>query len=230
MFSAIAPRYDLLNRVLSVGRDAAWRREAARAVPEPGGGRALSVLDVACGTADVALEVLRQRPEAQVVGVDFSLPMLELASKKVRSMGLNGQCFLTGADVLSLPFKDGLFDAALIAFGIRNVADRSGGIAEMKRLVRPGGKVIILEFSRPRWRPLRWIYETYFTRILPWVGRRISGHPCAYGYLPASVLAYPNPEGFSHLMEEADLEMVEFRRLTGGIVTLHVGTVPSGKM
>lgn len=229
MFSAIAPRYDLLNRVLSVGRDVVWRQEAVKAIPKPLASRSLTVLDVACGTADVALEVLRQRPGAQVVGVDFAWPMLQLAGRKVRSMGLNGQCLLAEADALSLPFREGLFDAALIAFGIRNVADRQASLAEMTRLVRPGGKVIILEFSRPPWRPLRWIYETYFTRVLPWLGRRISGHSCAYGYLPASVLAYPSPEDFCRLMEEAGLETVDFRRLTGGIVTLHEGTVPSGE-
>lgn len=225
MFSAIAPRYDLLNRLLSVRRDVAWRRAAVRSVPEPRAGHSLAVLDVACGTADVALEVLRQRPGSKVVGVDFALPMLSLAGHKVRSRGLNGSCLLAGADALRLPFRDGLFDAALIAFGIRNVADRLAGLKEMARLVRPGGRVIVLEFSRPRWRPFRWLYETYFTRLLPWLGRRVSGHPSAYVYLPESVLAYPDPEGFSSLMEEAGLEAVGFSRMTGGIVTLHVGTV-----
>jgi demethylmenaquinone methyltransferase/2-methoxy-6-polyprenyl-1,4-benzoquinol methylase len=153
--------------------------------------------------------------------------MLQLAREKVRSLGLNGQCHLAGADALRLPFRSNFFDAALIAFGIRNVADRLAGIAEMARMVRPEGKVIVLEFSRPRRQPFRWLYETYFTRLLPWIGRRVSGHPSAYGYLPDSVLAYPSPEGFSRLMEDAGLEMVGYRRLTGGIVTLHVGTVPA---
>lgn len=227
MFSAIAPRYDLLNRVLSVGRDVAWRREAVRAIPPPLPDHSLAVLDVACGTADVALEVLRQSPGARVVGVDFSLPMLHLGKEKIRSLGLNGQCLLAGADALSLPFRSNLFDAALIAFGIRNVADRLAGIAEMARMVRPGGRVIVLEFSRPRLWPFRWLYETYFTRLFPWIGRRVSGHPSAYGYLPASVLAYPSPEGFCQLMRDAGLEMVGYRPMTGGIVTLHVGTVPA---
>ncbi len=228
MFSAIAPRYDLLNRLLSVGRDAAWRREAVRALPTSAQGRPLAVLDVACGTADVALEVLRQRPGAWVAGVDFALPMLHEARRKLRAGGFNGSCALAGADALRLPFRDRLFDAALIAFGIRNVADRRAGLTEMARLVRPGGRVIVLEFSRPAWRPLRWLYEAYFTQMLPWIGQRLSGHPTAYRYLPASVLAYPSPEGFSQLMAEAGLEGVGFRRLTGGIVTLHVGTVRGG--
>ncbi|MFB3073009.1 MAG: class I SAM-dependent methyltransferase [bacterium] len=227
MFSAIAPRYDLLNRLLSVGRDVTWRREAVRALPVVADGRPIAVLDVACGTADIALEVLRQHPEAWVAGVDFALPMLHRARQKVKVAGLNGSCALAGADALRLPFHDGLFDAALIAFGIRNVADRKAALGEMARLVMPGGRVIVLEFSRPTWRPLRWLYEAYFTKALPWIGRRLSSHPTAYDYLPASVLAYPSPEGFSQLMGEAGLEAVGFGRLTGGIVTLHVGTVPA---
>jgi demethylmenaquinone methyltransferase/2-methoxy-6-polyprenyl-1,4-benzoquinol methylase len=228
MFSAIAPRYDLLNRLLSIGRDAAWRRVAVGSLPAPARGRPLAVLDVACGTADVALEVLRQSPGAWVAGVDFALPMLQEARRKLRASGFNGSCALAGADAMRLPFRDGLFDAALIAFGIRNVVDRQSGLTEMARLVRPGGRVIVLEFSRPAWRPLRWLYEVYFTKLLPRIGQRMSGHPTAYRYLPTSVLAYPTPEGFSSLMAEAGLEGVGYRRLTGGIVTLHVGTVPVG--
>ena len=229
MFSAIAPRYDLLNRLLSAGRDVAWRREAVRALPADGAGRPLAVLDVACGTADVALEVLRQRPEARVVGVDFSLDMLRFGRRKVRAAGLNGRCTLAGADALRLPFRDGLFDAALVAFGIRNLADRRGGLEEMARLVRPGGRVIVLEFARPQGRLFGRLYEAYFTHVLPWVGRWVSGHRSAYFYLPASVRAYPSPEGFDKLMGEVNLVALGFKRLTGGIVTLHVGEVPEVK-
>jgi demethylmenaquinone methyltransferase/2-methoxy-6-polyprenyl-1,4-benzoquinol methylase len=226
MFSAIAPRYDLLNRLLSAGRDGTWRQEAVRALGLSPKGPPALVVDVACGTAEVAVEVLRQYPRAQVVGVDFSFAMLTRARAKLLEAGLNGRCQLAGADALRLPFGDGLFDGALIAFGLRNLSDSRAGLEEMMRLVKPGGRVVVLEFGRPPSRALRALYELYFTRVLPWVGRLISGHPRAYSYLPASVLAYPEPEDIGRLMAEVGLKNVGLKRMTAGIVALHVGEVP----
>ena len=221
MFSRIAGRYDLLNRLLSAGIDRGWRR---RTVAQIGAAEGLQVLDVCCGTADLSLDFARAG--ARVVGVDFTYAMLRAAEDKVSG---DGAPQLAQGDALMLPVRDDAVDAASVAFGIRNVVDRTAGLAEMKRVVRPGGSVLVLEFSMP---PSRWLgalYRLYFTRILPVIGGWISGDRSAYEYLPATVLAWPSPEELQREFEQAGLVECGFHRLTGGIACLHFGRVAQGR-
>jgi len=221
MFSAIAPRYDLLNRVLSAGRDRIWRREAIRATGLPASGR---LLDVCTGTADMALEAARQFPGARIAGVDFSAPMVALGRHKVRRVGLSDRIQLGVAPAEALPFPDDSFDAVTVAFGLRNIPDRQRGLAEMHRVLRPDGRAVVLEFTTPPGRLFRAIYLWYFRRVLPAIGRLISGHHSAYSYLPASVAEFPPPEELSARMREVGFRDVTHRLLTAGIVAIHVGT------
>lgn len=220
MFSAIAPRYDFLNRLLSAGRDVAWRRAAIRATGLPHGGR---LLDACTGTADMALEAIRQHPGCRVVGVDFSGPMLARAAVKVAAAGLQDRIVLQRASAESLPFAAASFDAACVAFGLRNLIDRPRGLAEMSRVLRPGGRAVVLEFGTPRTPGVAALYRWYFRRVLPAVGRLLSGHPSAYAYLPASVVEFPPPDGVAAWMHTAGLHAVTWRTMTCGIVAIHVG-------
>jgi len=221
MFGGIAHRYDLLNRLLSVGRDRYWRREAVAEAQLPPGGLAV---DVCTGTADVALELAKQFPSAKsIVGVDFCLPMIRLAADKVARKGLTGRIRLQAGSAEALPFDADTFDAATVAFGVRNLVDRKQGLAELNRVLRPGGRGIVLEFAMPEGPLFSRLYRFYFHRVLPWLGGLISGDRAAYSYLPASVSAFPSPRELGRLMEEVGFQNVRVRTLTGGIVTLHVG-------
>jgi demethylmenaquinone methyltransferase/2-methoxy-6-polyprenyl-1,4-benzoquinol methylase len=221
MFGGIAPRYDLLNRLLSLARDRYWRREAVACAQLPSGGIAL---DVCTGTADMALELIRQFPSAKaIIGVDFCLPMIRIGAEKVAHKGLTDRIRLQVGSALALPFGADTFDAVTIAFGIRNVADRKCGLAELYRVLHPGGVAIILEFATPQGPLFRWLYHVYFHHGLPRLGGLISGDAQAYSYLPASVSAFPAPQELARMMEEVGFHDVRFRTMTGGIVTLHVG-------
>ena len=220
MFSAIAPRYDFLNRLLSAGRDRVWRREAIRATRLPTDGR---LLDVCTGTADMALETARQFPTATIAGVDFSGPMIDRGRQKVAGARLAGRVVLSVAPAEVLPFPDGAFDAATVAFGLRNVPDRCLELAEMHRVLKPGGRAVVLEFTTPPGRLFRRLYLWYFHRVLPVIGGLISGHRSAYAYLPASVGEFPLPKELAAWMEQAGFRNVSYRLLTGGIVAIHVG-------
>ncbi len=220
MFSAIAPRYDLLNRLLSAGRDRAWRRAAIRATVLPPGGR---LLDVCTGTADMALEAARRDRGCRVVGVDFSRPMLSIGAAKVARAGLGDRISLQVASAEALPFPGETFDATCIAFGLRNLVDRPQGLREMHRVLRPGRRAVVLEFATPSRPALRGVYLWYFHRVLPRIGRLVSRHPTAYSYLPASVVGFPPPEGLAALMREAGFRDVSWRMMTAGIVAVHVG-------
>jgi demethylmenaquinone methyltransferase/2-methoxy-6-polyprenyl-1,4-benzoquinol methylase len=218
MFGRIAPRYDLLNRVLSAGIDQRWRR---RILGLAGGVEGRVVVDACCGTGDLAL--VFARAGARVVGVDFTQPMLRLAGEKperARSLFVRG-------DALALPLETDAADFATVAFGVRNLEDRPRGLRELARVVRPGGRVFVLECSLPPNRALASFYRFYFTRMLPRIGGWISGDPDAYRYLPDTVLAWPTPEEFRHEMEAAGLVECGFERLTGGIACLSFGTVPA---
>jgi len=221
MFSAIAPRYDFLNRLLSLGRDRSWRREAVGRIGPAGGGRHL---DVATGTADVALEILRQKGDlSRVVGSDISLKMMRIGQSKAARAVKEGRMAFVCAPGESLPFRDGAFDSAFIAFGIRNVVDRERGLSEMCRVVRPGGRVVVLEFSKPDGALFGILYHLYFTRVLPRIGAFFS-KGSAYAYLPRSVQTFPSPPVFADMMRAAGCSSVDSRPLTFGIVTLYVGT------
>jgi demethylmenaquinone methyltransferase/2-methoxy-6-polyprenyl-1,4-benzoquinol methylase len=224
MFSAIAPRYDLLNRVLSAGRDRVWRREAIRATRLSSAGR---LVDVCTGTADMALEAAQQFPFAVIAGVDFSGPMIALGKRKAASAGVTDRVRLSVAPAEALPFPDGTFDAATVAFGLRNVPDRHQALAEMYRVLRPSGRAVVLEFTTPPGRLFRRLYLGYFHRVLPVVGRLISGHPSAYAYLPASVADFPTPQHLAVWMEQAGFRDVSYRLLTCGIAAIHVGVKAS---
>lgn len=221
MFSGIAPRYDFLNRLLSFGRDRQWRRQAVSATRPARGGRHL---DVATGTADVALELLRQKgAETFVVGSDISLEMMRVGRRKADRAGWGERVAFVHAPGEALPFSDGAFDSASIAFGIRNVSDRARGLSEMCRVVRRGGRIVVLEFSRPQGALFGALYRFYFTRVLPRIGGLFSRRS-AYDYLPDSVREFPSPGTFAEMMRDAGCANVEYRPLTFGIVTLYIGT------
>ena len=224
MFSDIAPTYDLLNRVLSLGVDGRWRAEAARsalaAVPVGG-----SVLDVATGTGDLAIALKRARPDADVVGVDFAAPMLELARDKAAKRGVAVR-FLPG-DGTALPFEAGAFDAVTIAYGLRNFADPDAGLREFRRVLRPGGRLAVLEFPPPPEGLFGALFRFYFRSVLPRVGRLVSGAPGAYAYLPESVLAFLTPEALKERMVASGFAAVEYRLQTFGVSALHVAGVGS---
>jgi demethylmenaquinone methyltransferase/2-methoxy-6-polyprenyl-1,4-benzoquinol methylase len=221
MFSSIAPRYDFLNRLLSFGRDRQWRRQAVAGVRPEWGGRHL---DVATGTGDVALEILRQKGDkAFVIGSDISLEMMGIGREKAASWGGKGKMAFVRAPGEALPFRDGVFDSASIAFGIRNVVDRARGLSEMCRVVRPGGRVVVLEFSRPEGAFFGALYHFYSSVVIPRIGGLVSNRS-AYAYLPESVQAFPSPPVFAEMMRAAGCATVDYRPLTFGIVTLYVGT------
>ena len=220
MFGEIAPRYDLLNRLLSGGVDQRWRRLAVKLALEKQPRR---VLDVATGTGDVALLLKKTRPAAEVIGSDFTPQMLELARAKAEKAGV--EVDFVEADALALPFADGSFDAITVAFGFRNFADYQRGLAEFYRVLAPGGRAVILEFPPPPKGLLGRLYRFYFNGVLPWIGGVISGKPEAYRYLPNSVARFPEPEKLAQMMREAGFK-VDYRVLTGGIAAIHVGDKP----
>ena len=224
MFERIAPRYDFLNRLLSLRRDVVWRRALIRSLQLKHGAR---VLDAACGTGDVALALIQDSlNNVQVIGADFALSMLFLADKKIRSSRRRGSICLVAADVLQLPFGEASFDAVTIAFGIRNIQNRSQALKSFFERLKPGGRLAILELTTPPAGLLRRAYLFYFNRFLPLIGRFFSRHHFAYAYLPDSVAHFPSAPGFADLMRRAGFSKVRFRLLSLGIATLFVGDKP----
>jgi demethylmenaquinone methyltransferase/2-methoxy-6-polyprenyl-1,4-benzoquinol methylase len=220
MFAAVAPRYDFLNHFLSLGRDVAWRRATARALRETLAKPGSVAVDVCCGTGDLAAALARFSA-GTVIGTDFCHPMLVRAREKF-SRASNAPCFLE-ADTLALPFRDGSLDVVSVAFGFRNLADYTRGLEEMRRVLKPGGFVAILEFSRVRWPIFRPLFRFYFHRILPRLGTWISGVPGPYQYLPDSVLRFPDQESLAAALREAEFRNVRYRNFSGGIAALHLG-------
>jgi demethylmenaquinone methyltransferase/2-methoxy-6-polyprenyl-1,4-benzoquinol methylase len=219
MFARIAGSYDLLNHLLSAGIDRRWRRRVVACAGELASGQ---VLDACCGTGDLGLEFARAG--ARVVGVDFTPEMLRRALPKQRREALP-VLFLHG-DLLDLPVADGRADIACVAFGIRNVVDRGRGLAEMARVVRPGGRVFVLEFSQPPGVIFGPLYRFYFKGLLPAFGNLVSGDDDAYSYLARTVMAWPGPAELQAEMEQSGLEACGFELLTRGIACLHFGTRP----
>ena len=218
MFDRIAPRYDLLNRVLSGGTDVRWRRRAVAFLQLPPGGR---VLDLCSGTADLLLEALRSGGAGSGLGVDLSHQMLTRGRRKLDAAGAR-RVGLAGGDAERLPVRGGAFDGALVAFGIRNVGDPLAALREVHRALRPGGRFVVLEFQTPRG-PAGTAYQLYFRHVLPRIGGLVSGDASAYSYLPASVARFPEPDAFADLMRQAGFVDVRHERLTLGIAWLHRG-------
>jgi demethylmenaquinone methyltransferase/2-methoxy-6-polyprenyl-1,4-benzoquinol methylase len=222
MFDRIAGRYDAMNSVMSAGLHHRWR---ARAVDMAQVGLGASALDVCCGTGDLALELRRRiGPTGRVVGLDFSAPMLELAERKSAASGAAVEW--VHGNALELPFENSTFDAATVGFGVRNVADLSRAIGEMARVVRPGGRVAILEITTPQRPPLKWFFSVWFDRIVPLLGA-VAGDREAYTYLPSSVRRFPPAHELAQLMHSAGLRDVRYVVLAGGIVAIHSGAVPA---
>jgi demethylmenaquinone methyltransferase/2-methoxy-6-polyprenyl-1,4-benzoquinol methylase len=222
MFDSIAPQYDRLNRVLSLGIDQLWRRAAVRWL---GQGRPQSILDVATGTGDLAIQALTLGPE-RVVGIDLSEPMLAVGRRKIAALGESDRITMTQADAADLPFEDDTFDAALVAFGVRNFENLDAGLAEIRRVLRPGGALVVLEFSTPTLPVFRELYFWYSKYVLPLIGALVSGNRGAYEYLPESVRAFPYGEAFLRRMRGVGYEHAEARPLTLGIASLYRGVKP----
>ncbi len=223
MFDAVAPRYDLLNRVLSFGIDQYWRTQAVRLLADE---QPTRVLDVATGTADLALEAQRRLHPREVVGVDLSAEMLRYGRKKIERNGLSSRIALVQGDAAALPFDDNAFDAALVAFGVRNFEDLEAGLRGIGRVLRPGGRLVVLEFSSPRSTPIKQLYGWYSRHILPRIGGALSPDQGAYEYLPSSVAAFPDGPDFLTRMSESGYSDLLWRPLTFGIASLYRGTRP----
>lgn len=220
LFDGIAYRYDLLNHLLSGGIDFYWRRRAVARLKDL---QPKTILDVATGTADFAIASLRLKPE-KVVGVDIAEEMLKLGREKLRARHLESTVSLHSGEAESLSFDDGSFDAAIVAFGARNFEHLERGLGEMHRVVRAGGKIVVLEFSRPRRFPFRQLYFFYFKTILPFVGKLISQHHEAYQYLPDTVMQFPEGEQFCEILHNVGWRNIEEERLTFGVATIYSGT------
>ena len=217
MFNRIPKRYDFLNRLLSLGLDSLWRKDAVKAtlVKQPD-----SILDVATGTADLAISLKRARPSAEVIGVDFAEGMLEVGRQKVVKAKL--ELPLLQGDGLALDYPDSSFDAITIAYGIRNFADVNAGLQEFFRVLKPGGRLVVLEFPPPPTNLLGKMIRFYYFRILPHLGGFLSGDPDAYSYLPASVIEFPNPEQLAQDMRDVGYFKVDYKVQSFGISALHV--------
>lgn len=219
MFGRVASRYDLLNSVMTAGLHHSWRKRAADRA-ELGTGDA--ALDVCCGTGDLALELTaRVAPGGSVVGCDFSEPMLDLAREKARERSADGVRF-EWADALSLPYDASRFDAVTVGFGVRNLADLDRGLQEMARVLKPGGRLVILEITQPTRPPLSTFFSLWFDRIVPRLGA-LSEESEAYSYLPESVRSFPGPRRLGELMDGAGLERIRWTILAGGIIAIHSG-------
>jgi demethylmenaquinone methyltransferase / 2-methoxy-6-polyprenyl-1,4-benzoquinol methylase len=226
MFDAIAPRYDLVNTLISAGRHRVWKRAAAALAAAPPGGRAI---DVCCGTGDLALLLARQvGPGGRVVGVDFSLEMLGIARRRADAAGLGGICRFVPGDAEALPAPDAAFDAATVGFGIRNAGHPDAALRELCRVLRPGGRLAVLEFSRPRNPVVRGLYDLYSFSLMAWLGRVASRHPDAYLYLPTSVRRWPDQDAFAGMLRGAGFDRVRYRNFISGITAIHVATRPLG--
>jgi demethylmenaquinone methyltransferase/2-methoxy-6-polyprenyl-1,4-benzoquinol methylase len=220
MFDSISGKYDFLNHFLSLGIDIRWRRKAIALLKDL---QPKTILDVATGTGDFAVEALRLSP-SKIIGVDISEGMLEVGRQKMKSRQLDGIIELRSGDSEKLPFEDNFFDAVIVAFGVRNFEDLERGLAEMLRVVKPGGRVVVLEFSRPTKFPMKQLYSAYFTAILPLIGRWVSRDQAAYSYLPESVQAFPDGPDFIRILSDVGYKNPQCKLLTFGISSLYWGS------
>lgn len=220
MFDNISPEYDHLNHLLSFGIDRIWRRKISKWVSQ---NHPSAILDVATGTADLAIQLASDNPEAYITGIDLSEKMLSVGSQKIDKKQLSNRVHMEVADAAALPFSNDSYDVVTVAFGVRNFSDRGAGLREMVRVCRNGGFIAILEFSHPRNPLIKVPYRWYSKRWIPKVGRSVSKHPSAYSYLPSSVEAFPDTEVFMETLSKAGLSDIKTKALSGGIATLYCG-------
>jgi len=221
MFDGIAPTYDRLNHLMSLNVDKLWRRYALREIVD---GSVQQILDVACGTGDSTISIAKAgNPGSRVTGVDISEGMMALVMQKAAREGVHDRIRLKVADGEDLPFGEGSFHRVTCAFGIRNFEHKEQGLREFYRVLKPGGKAVILELSVPTGRTARRLYDVYFMHVLPWVGGLISGDKAAYRYLPASVHAFPSPEVFMEMLRDAGFTQVRHRSLSFGLCRMYIG-------
>lgn len=221
LFDRIAPDYDRLNHILSLNIDKGWRRKAVKEIVDCES--PLKILDVACGTGDFTIEIARKMPKgSMVIGIDLSEGMMEIGREKIAAAGVKAE--MIQGDCEALPFEDSVFDRISVGFGVRNFENLDKGLKEMNRVMKPGGKLVILELSVPSGPVLRWCYKLYFLKVLPLVGGWISGDRGAYEYLPASVLRFPAPDRFMEMMRKAGFRDVMHRSFTFGICRMYVGS------
>ena len=223
MFDSIAPAYDLMNRAMTLGLDKLWRAKAVRMIRRH---NPADILDIATGTGDLAIRMARSLPGARITGVDLSAEMLEIGRRKVARAGLEGRVDLRSGDCLELPFADSTFDCITVAYGVRNFADLLRGYREMHRVLRPGGLLCVIELSTPVSPLTRPFYNLYTRRVIPLVGRLVSGDSRAYTYLPQSIAAAPQRRQMCSLMAEAGFADAAFRPLTLGVCTIYTATRP----
>ena len=221
MFDGIAPTYDRLNHLMSLNVDKLWRKYALREIVD---GSVQQILDVACGTGDSTISIAKAgNPGSRVTGVDISEGMMALVMQKAAREGVHDRIRLKVADGEDLPFGEGSFHRVTCAFGIRNFEHKEQGLREFYRVLKPGGKAVILELSVPTGRTARRLYDVYFMHVLPWVGGLISGDKAAYRYLPASVHAFPSPEIFMEMLRDAGFTQVRHRSLSFGLCRMYIG-------
>jgi demethylmenaquinone methyltransferase / 2-methoxy-6-polyprenyl-1,4-benzoquinol methylase len=225
IFTTVHARYDFLNHLLSLRRDVGWRRVVIEKMHFPRAGR---FLDIATGTADLAIAAARRHPEVSVTGIDFAAPMLAIGARKVRELGLQDRVSLVEGDALSLPFPDGAFDVTAVAFGMRNIPNRPAALKEMARVTAPGGQVMVLEMTFAPARFFRPLYGFYLTVLLPRLARLFARNPATYWYLGDSIRHFPSPAVFRSMMEGAGLRSVSCHGLTFGTAYLHIGRTPGG--
>jgi len=220
LFDTIAPTYDFLNHLLSLRRDFYWRKMAVRELKGVGGW----ILDVATGTGDIAIKIVQHNgSQKKVFGLDFSEAMIKRARQKILRKGLLQSIGLSRGDAIDLPFRENTFGASIIAFGLRNIPNKEQALFEMIRVIKKGGKVIVLEFTFPRDKLMRKLYPLYFKKFLPWLGGMISGDKGAYAYLPESVTQFPHAEDYEEMLRRSGLEEIRSRRLTLGIASIISG-------
>lgn len=219
MFDNISPKYDFLNHFLSLGIDIRWRKKAVKLLEES---QPRLILDVATGTGDFALEAMALSPD-KIIGVDISEGMLDVGRKKMKEKGLADRIVLQSGDSEDLQFPEGTFDAVIVSFGVRNFENLKKGLAGMHRVLKPGGKVVILEFSKPKSFPFKQLYNFYFTYILPGIGRLVSKDQSAYTYLPESVQQFPDGKAFTEILDELGFSQTTCKPLTLGISSIYTG-------
>lgn len=221
LFETIAPKYDFMNDVISFRRHKAWRKYTMKRMNVQTGQNAL---DICCGTCDWTIDLSKASGTGKIIGLDFSQNMLDVGAEKIKREGLNEQIQLVQGNAMSLPFEDDSFDYVTVGFGLRNVPDYLQVLQEMRRVVKPGGKVVCLELSKPTWQPFKGIYYLYFERIMPLFGKLLAGRFKEYQWLPDSLKLFPDSKGLTELFREAGMENVDVRLFFGGIAALHIGT------